>query len=70
MGLSTKYLVFLGVFIMLLFPVYASEFDYNKYRGNTELQNDLASNMNAQQAKIQPNSKPPPFETAGQATLK
>ena len=69
MGLSTKYLVFLGVFIMLLFPVYASEFDYNKYRGNTELQNDFASYMNALQAKIQRNWNPPDFVEDGDATV-
>ena len=69
MGLSTKYLVFLGVFVMLLFPVYASEFDYNKYRGNIELQNDFASYMNTLQAKIQRNWNPPDFVEDGDATV-
>ena len=69
MGLSTKYLVFLGVFIMLLFPVYASEFDYNKYRGNTELQNDFSLYMNDLQTKIQRNWNPPDFVEDGDATV-
>ncbi len=70
MGLSTKYLVFLSVFVMLLCPtVQSSEFDYNKYRGNTELQNDFSSYMTTLQNKIQRNWNPPDFVEDGDATV-
>lgn len=69
MGLGTKYLVFLCISSMLCFPVYSSEFDYNKYRGNTELQNDFSTYMVNLQAKIQRCWNPPDIVEDGNATV-
>ena len=69
MGVGTKYLVLISLFLLLLVPVSASEFDYNKYRGTTELQNDFSSYMNNLQAKIQRCWNPPDFVEDGDATV-
>ena len=69
MGVSAKHIVFLCISFMLSCPVNASEFDYNKYRGNTQLQNDFSGYMSQLQAKIQRNWTPPEIIEEGNATV-
>lgn len=69
MGVFVRNLVFICVSLMLISPVDASEFDYNKYRGNTQLQNDFSGYMSQLQAKIQKNWTPPDFVEDGNATI-
>ena len=54
---------------MLCFPVYSSDFDYNKYRGNNMLQNDFSTYMTNLQTKIQKSWNPPDFVEDGNATV-
>lgn len=70
MGVSAKYFVLFSMFLLMLtIPVCASEFDYNQYRGNTELQNNFSTYMNNLQAKIQRCWNPPDFVEDGDATV-
>lgn len=70
MGKCVKSIIFLFIFCILASnPIIANEFDYNKYSGNTALQNDFSSYMGNLQQKIQRNWTPPEFLEEGNTTV-